>query len=89
MCVCACVGVCDCVYVLACVCVYIFWCMCVCVCVGVCVCVYVFGAAAKVGCCVYNVRTLQMQLLVVFQRGVVSLLTLPHLLDTLFSFYLR
>ena len=47
-----------------------------------------FGAAPKVGCCVYNVRTSQMQLLVVFQRGVVSSLTLPHPLDALFNFYL-
>ena len=49
---------------------------------------FLFGAVPKVGCCVYNVRTLQMQLLVVFQRGVVSSLTLPHPLDALFNFYL-
>ena len=85
MCWCVClsvyvlVRVCVCVCVGACVCVNV-WC--------VCVCMYVFGAAPKVGCCVYNVWTSQMQLLVVFQRGVVLSLTLPHPLDALFNFYL-
>ena len=48
-----------------------------------------FGAAPKVRCGVYNVRTSQMQLPVVFQWGVVSLLTLPYPLDSLFRFYLK
>ena len=50
---------------------------------------FLFGAVPKVGCCVYNVRTLQMQLPVISQWGVVSLLTLSHPLVALFNFYLN